>query len=231
MAAERSWPTSESFTFLLPTAWTTARTIDLSAQLFPPSDVIADAPSVSLTQSFTFRPGGLPLACGPSSGICRTGNGNTAAPLNLFQQTAELDQLQRLYPADEAPQHHSRTGTNPYTYTGNLAAGGVSCGQGWNDLLIEMAARAFFTTGLEDRVWVALLDRTAIAASGAALPTTVGCGAPMSSLALVPILGTALGAILFGPFAAFALYRLGTCALGIAASFISAPPSAPAVAA
>ena len=35
VAAERSWPTSESFTFLLPTAWTTARTINLSAQLVP----------------------------------------------------------------------------------------------------------------------------------------------------------------------------------------------------
>ncbi len=230
VAAERSWPTSESFTFLLPPAWTTARTIDLSAQLVPPSNVIADAPSVSLTQRFSFRPGGLPLRFAVLPvGYVEPGTGNTAAPPNLFQQTAELDQLQRLYPSRRGLLNIiPAPGTNPYTYTGNLAAGGVSCGQGWNDLLIELASRAFFTTGLEDRIWVALLDRTAIAASGATIPSTIGCGAPMSSLALVPILGTALGALLFGPFAALALYRLGTCALGIAASFISAPPSAPA---
>jgi hypothetical protein len=238
VAEERMFPSQRSFSFLLPSSWVVAGSIQVRAEAFPPTGVLppASPSNTSRTQTIEFRPGGLPLRIAllrvayadPTLGV------TTPAP-NTFQSAAEIDQIQRVFATNRALVNVvPAPGGSPWTYGGNLGrAGGIGCGPGFNDIIAELAFRAFFTFGFEDRVFVALLDGPAILAAGSTLPTVGGvgvggCGAPMRSLGIAYLGGSALASILLGPLAAVALARLGTCALGCAAALIAAPPAAPA---
>ena len=229
IAAERMLPANRSFLFLLPASWTAVGAIDVTAEVLMPSGVPErDERNNTFTQTLRFNRGGLPIRLA----VLRVrftdpGTGAPIAPPNAFQVFAETDRIQRVYPSNRsllsvvpAP------GTNPWTYPGNLAAPGISCGAGFNEILAELVLRAFFTLGMEDRIWVALLDGTAIAAGGPSLPAS-GCGGPMGSLGLAYLGAGLLAGILIGPFAGAALARLGTCAVGIAGALIGTPPAGP----
>jgi hypothetical protein len=231
IAAERMLPANRSFLFLLPASWTGVGTIDVRAEVLMPSGVPErDARNNTFTQTLRFNRGGLPIRLA----VLRVrftdpGTGASVAPPNLFQVLAETDRIQRVYPSNRsllsvvpAP------GTNPWTYGGSLTAPGISCGAGWNDILAELILRAFFTLGMEDRVWVALLDGTGIAPGGPNLPAS-GCGGPIGSMGLAYLGAGLLAGILVGPLAAVALARLGTCAVGIAGALIGTPPAGPPV--
>jgi hypothetical protein len=241
VAEERMFPSLRSFSFLLPASWAGVGSIQVRAEVAPPAGVLPPAsPSkTSLAQTLTFQPGGLPLriALLPVGYADPTMGVTTAAP-TTFQTTAELDQVQRVYPTTRSLLNIiPAPGTNPWTYGGDLSDGsGIACGRGLNDIIAELAVRAFFTLGFEDRVWVGLLDGPAITAAGSKLPPTfAGCGAPMSSLGIAYLAGSALAAVLtvgfLGPLGAAALSaalaRLGTCALGVAVAIINAPPARP----
>jgi len=237
LAHARLFPSLRSFSFLLPLSWARPGRIQVRVEAFPPSGVLpTPPPSVSLTQTIDFQAGGLPLriALLPVSYADPTLGVTTPAP-STFQLDAEMDQIQRVFPSTRALLSVvNAPGPNPWTYGGNLGrAGGIACGYGFNDIIAELASRAFFSVGWEDRVFVALLDGPAIATTGATMPTAggmsiTGCGAPMRSLGLAYLGGAALASVLLGPFAALVIARLGTCALGCAAALISAPPAVPA---
>ncbi len=223
VAARRLLPPVSAFLYLLPAAWTAAGEIKIRATVSMP----AGTPETSTTnnarqQRVIFNPGGLPirLAVLPIA-YADPGTGIMIPAPNATQIIAESDQLQRALPSHRgllsvvlAP-----GGANPWTYGGNLSASGISCGKGFNEILIELATRAFFTIGLEDRVWVGMLDRAGLTAS---VPAG-GCGTPMGSMGLAWLGGGALAGLLLGPFAPIVAARLGTCALGVAGALIGAP--------
>jgi len=234
----RLFPSQRSFSFLLPSSWVTGGSIQVRVDAFPPAGVLPPTfASTSLTRTIDFRSKGLPLriALLPVAYADPTLGVTTPAP-NSFQQSAELDQIQRVSPSNRALLNVvNAPGSNPWTYGGNFGrAGGIGCGYGFNDINAELAFRAFFTLGFEDRVFVALLDGPAIVATGATMPTTAGgsfiagCGSPMRSLGIAYLAGGALATILLGPLGAVVLGRLGTCCLGCASALIAAPPVTPA---
>jgi IPT/TIG domain-containing protein len=228
IAAERILPADRSFLFLLPASWTAWGSIELRAEVMMPIGAPElDSGNNSSTQTVVFRRGGLPLRLAVLR-VAYTDPGNGAfrpAP-NLFQVLSQADNVQRVYPStrsllmvDAAP------GTNPWTYGGNLAAGGISCGAAWNDMIAELLLRAFFTFGMEDHVYVAMLDGTTRSATFSS-PAS-GCGTPLSSMGLAYLSGGALAGFLLGPLAALALARIGTCAIGACAALIGTPPGGP----
>ncbi len=229
---ERRVPATRSFLFLLPSSWTGVGQIVLEAEVIPPTGIVErDTTNNRLKQNATFNLGGLPvrIAVLPVA-YTDTPTGSFVPAPAAATVARELDFLQRIYPSRRgllstvlAP-----GGPNPWTYGGDLTAGGPGCGMGWNTINAELAARAFFTIGLEDRVWVALLRNPPSGNSGPAS----GCGMPMSSLGAGPVGGIVIGSyllglVLGGPFTAAALAaalaRLGTCALGVASALVTSP--------
>ena len=203
--------------------------------LTPASAQETDAANDRLTQRLVFNLGGLPIriALLPVS-YTDTPTGAFVPPPSLAQAFAELDFLQRVYPSNRSLLNvvPAPGGTNPWFFSGDLTAGGPGCGMGWNLINAELAGRAFFNAGFEDRVFVGLLNRPP---SGNAGPAS-GCGVPMSSLGGTIIASTVLagiiaGSVLAGPFGgivmAVALARLGTCALGVASALVT-PAGSPA---
>ncbi len=232
VAARRMLPPDSTFLFLLPPTWTAAAEISVRAAVkLPPGQPETSTGNNTRQQRLIFNNAGFPLrlAVLPVS-FSDPGTGALIPPPNAFQIVAETDQLQRVLPSRRgllsvvlAP-----GGANPWNYAGNLAAPGISCGKGFNEILIELATRAFFTLGMEDRVWVALLDTARIAPGGPTLPVG-GCGSPMGAMGVAWISGGALGGLLLGPLVPIVITRLGTCALGVAASGVSAPAAPPAL--
>lgn len=231
IADERTLPaTPRSFLFRLPAAWIAAGAIDVEAEVLPPP---AAAETVSgnnrLTQRLVFNLGGLPIriALLPVS-YTDTPTGAIVAPPSLAQSIAELDYIQRVYPSNRGLLNvvFAPGPSNPWFFSGDLTATGPGCGMGWNMINAELASRAFFNFGFEDRVFVALLNRPP---SGNAGPAS-GCGMPMSSLGGTVVGGAVLagvlvGSILAGPFGAIvlsaALARLGSSALGVASALVT----------
>jgi hypothetical protein len=225
VADERMLPSNRSFLFLLPTSWTAFGRIDVTAQVLMPAGVPERSTSNNaLTQTLVFNRGGLPLRLA----VLRVSyndpvTGATIPAPSPLQVLVETDRVQRVYPSSRSLLSVVPVpGTNPWFYPGNLAAPGISCGAGFNEVVAELMIRAFFTLGMEDRVWVALLDGTALA-PGQTIPAS-GCGAPMSSLAAAYLSGAILAGILLGPIPALVLARLGVCAVGMAAALITTPP-------
>ncbi|HEX8860924.1 MAG TPA: IPT/TIG domain-containing protein [Actinomycetes bacterium] len=228
IAAERLLPANRCFLFLLPSSWTAWGSIDLKAEVLMPIGVPErDTGNNTAQQTVVFNRGGLPVRLA----VLRVawtdpGTGTPVASPNLFQVLSEADNVQRVYPTTRALLRVDPCpGTNPWVFPGNLAAAGISCGAGWNELIAELILRAFFTFGLEDHVYVAMLDGTA--ASAAAGSVATGCGTPLSSMGLAYLTGAALAWGLLGPLAALALARIGTCAIGAAATFIGTPAAGP----
>lgn len=227
IAAERRLPADRCFLFLLPSSWTAWGSIDLKAEVLMPTGIPErDTTNNTARQTVVFHRGGLPIRLA----VLRVawtdpGTGTPVASPNLFQVLSEADNVQRLYPSTRALLRVDPCpGTNPWVFTGNLAAAGISCGAGWNELIGELILRAYFTLGMEDHVYVAMMDGTT--ASAAATSQAGGCGAPLMSMGLAYLAGGALAGILLGPLAALALARVGTCAIGAAATFIAGTPPA-----
>lgn len=230
VAQERTLPTNRAFIFRLPAAWAAAGAIDVEAELIVPAGVTdPNLANNRLTQRLVFNAGGLPIriALLRVSYNDPTG-GALVPPPTPAQAFAELDFIQRVYPSNRALLNvvAAPGGANPWFFSGDLSAGGPGCGMGWNSIQAELAVRAFFSFGFEDRVWVALLNRPPSGNSGPA----GGCGMPMSSLGASVIGGITVGALLagtavLGPFAglgvAAILARLGTSALGVATSLVA----------
>ena len=231
VADERTLPpVPRSFLFRLPAGWIGAGAIDVEAEVLPPAAAQeTSAANNRLTQRLVFNNGGLPvrIALLPVS-YTDTPTGAVVPPPSLVQLIAELDFIQRVYPSNRSLLNvvPAPGGSNPWFFGGDLTAGGPGCGMGWNMINAELAKRAFFNLGFEDRVFVALLNRPP---SGNAGPAS-GCGMPMSSLggtvvAASVLAGIAVGAALAGPFGslimAAALARLGSAALGVASALVS----------
>jgi len=228
IAAERLLPAARSFLFLLPSSWTAWGSIDLTAEVLMPIGVPErDTGNNTARQTVVFNRGGLPIRIA----VLRVawtdpGTGTPVASPNLFQVLSEADNVQRAYPSTRALlKVDPCPGANPWVFPGNLAAAGISCGAGWNELIAELILRAFFTFGMEDHVYVAMLDGTT--ASAAATSVAGGCGAPLSSMGLAYLTGAALAWGLVGPAAALALARVGTCAIGAAATLIGTRAAGP----
>jgi hypothetical protein len=231
IADERTLPAvPRSFLFRLPASWIAAGAIDVEAEVIPPAAAQElGGTNNRLKQRLVFNSGGLPIriALLPVS-YTDTPTGAVVPPPTPAQSLAELDFIQRIYPSNRSLLNivPAPGGTNPWFFTGDLTAGGPGCGMGWNMINAELASRAFFNFGFEDRVFVALLRRPP---SGNAGPAS-GCGTPMSSLggtvvAASVLAGIAVGAALAGPFGAAimaaAVARLGSAALGVAAALIT----------
>jgi hypothetical protein len=212
-----------SFHFLLPSSWTSSATIELEAEVIPPGSVVErDATNNKLEQTATFNSGGLPLKIALLFVTYTDVDGTTVPPPSAAAALADLDFIQRVYPSNRSLLNVvlAPGGPNPWTFGGNLDAGGPGCGLGWNLVNAELAVRAFYSFGNEDRVWVALLTPPP---SGKSNQTT-GCGTPMAALGAGPVAGIIIGTyfaatLLLGPFAGPALAaimaRLGTAALGV----------------
>jgi hypothetical protein len=231
IADERTLPSvPRSFLFRLPASWIGAGAIDVEAEVIPPAGAQElGGTNNRLRQRLIFNSGGLPIriALLPVS-YTDTPTGAFVPPPTPAQSLAELDFIQRVYPSNRSLLNIvlAPGATNPWSFSGDLTAGGPGCGMGWNLINAELASRAFFNLGFEDRVFVALLRRPP---SGNAGPAG-GCGMPMSSLggtviAASVLAGIAVGAALAGPFGAAimaaALARLGSAALGVASALIT----------
>ncbi|MFL5937072.1 MAG: IPT/TIG domain-containing protein [Gaiellaceae bacterium] len=219
-----------SFLFRLPAGWIAAGAVDVEAEVLPPAAAQETGGTNNrLTQRLVFNNGGLPvhIALLPVS-YTDTPTGAVVPPPSAAQSFAELDFIQRVYPSNRSLLNvvPAPGGSNPWFFSGDLTAGGPGCGMGWNLINIELAKRAFFNFGFEDRVFVALLNRPP---SGNAGPAS-GCGMPMSSLGGTVVgagvlAGIAVGSALAGPFGALimaaAVARLGSAALGVASALVT----------
>jgi hypothetical protein len=229
-------PAKQSFLFRLPAAWSVAGAIDVEAEVIAPTGVTeTNAANNRLTQRLVFSSGGLPLRIA----LVRVSYNDTAAggtpvpPPTLAQSFAELDFLQRVYPSNRSLLNVvTAPGGSPWFFGGDLTAGGPGCGMGWNLINAELASRAFFNFGFEDRVFVGLLNRPP---SGNAGPAS-GCGMPMSSLGGTVIGGAVVGGLLagtivLGPLAGLAIAgimaRLGSAALGVCSALVAAAGTTP----
>lgn len=236
VADERMLPARRSFLFRLPASWAGVGAIDVEAEVIPPAGVReTNALDNKLSQRLVFSSGGLPIRIA----LLRVSYNDTAAggafvsPPTLAQSFAELDFLQRAYPSNRSLLNVvTAAGGSPWFFGGDLTAGGPGCGMGWNAINVELATRAFFNLGFEDRVFVALLNRPP---SGNAGPAS-GCGMPMSSLGGTVIGGAVIGGlvagtVLLGPFAGLAVAaivaRLGSAALGVCSALVAAAGTTP----